>query len=183
MPIREMSARLHSWYCYVACLKSCQTTSFPVQSRLYKICRVGAQSVIVWHQWPERDSLRPLFLKNGEWSCNHLIWITNKHSSFECSLPINCLIGAEILQGNTNNVTFCLFYFLLSQTVNVKQELYRVCYKVFRCRNEGLTVYFQAPLLQHFIHKKAAAEFSLSKMTQHEHNYPGPFSYLCLLCN
>lgn len=46
-----------------------------------------------------------------------------------------------------------------------------------------LTVYFLLAVPLQFIHKAAAAEFSLLKLTQHEHNYTGPLSYLYLLCN
>lgn len=58
-----------------------------------------------------------------------------------------------------------------------------LCYKVGDGRHECLTVYFQTLLLLLFIHKAAAAEFSFWKLTQHEHNCPGPFSYLYLCCN
>lgn len=59
MPISEMSALLHSWYCHVACLWWCQTKSFSIQNNLHMIWRAGVWSVIVWHQCPKREGLRP----------------------------------------------------------------------------------------------------------------------------
>ncbi len=80
MPIREMSALLHSWCCHVACLRCCQTTSFSVQNHLHQIWRAGAWSVIVWHQWPEKGGLRPFGSSINQDHKNH------KKHWFHCDL-------------------------------------------------------------------------------------------------
>lgn len=87
MPIREITAWLYSWYCNVACLRCCQTASFLVQSHLNKILRVAAWSVIVCHQWAERDSLRLLLHKKKakfppQIKKKDLAWITVYHVSY-----------------------------------------------------------------------------------------------------